>query len=90
MKPAAPAKPKVDASKTRKAAKAGGRYVKVPLVRKALGGKSVSTKWTPRLTVRYAKWQRSLGLRGKAANGVPGYWSLAKLGKRSGVFKAVR
>jgi len=89
-KPATPVKPTVDASKTRKAAKSHGRYVKVPLVRKALGGKSTSTKWTTGLTARYKAYQRKLGLRGKAADGIPGYWSLSKLAKTSGQFRVVK
>ena len=46
-------------------------------MRKALGGKSVSTKWTPRLTVRYAKWQpvaRVAAGRQLTASPATGHW----------------
>lgn len=34
----------------------------------------------------YAGWQRSLGYRGEAADGIPGYASLSQLGARTGLF----
>lgn len=81
---AAKAKPVVDASKTRKACTSSARYAQIPRVRKAVGGASASTACGPVLRKRYASFQRSLGYRGKAANGVPGLASLKVLGKRNG------
>lgn len=87
-KPAA-AKPVVDASILATVCRSNARYDGVVPVRKALGIKG-GNKCDPYFRRNYAKWQRSLGYRGKAADGIPGYVSLSALSKKAGTFKAVR
>lgn len=88
-KPAAP-KPPVSAAGARKACATKSRTANFRYVRSALGIKFVSDLCGPGSRVRYAKWQRSLGLKGAAANGVPGPWSLGKLASKSGKFRVVK
>jgi hypothetical protein len=60
---------------------------------KALGYKGFSLtngKWGIGKRRAYAKWQRSLGYKGKDADGKPGPVSLRKLGEQSGKFKVAR
>lgn len=55
----------------------------VSLVQSALSVK-VTGKWDGDTAVAYAKWQRSLGYKGKDADGKPGRTSLLALGKKYG------
>ena len=76
-------KPAVSVAALAKAVKAQGRYLRVPLVRILLGGKSQSLTAGPGFRRRYAKYQRTLGFKGSAADGVPGKASLTTLCTRS-------
>ena len=73
--------PIVDASIIAAACRRNARYDGVVTVRKALGIKG-GNKCDAYFRRAYAKYQRSLGYKGKAANGVPGYQSLRVLGDR--------
>lgn len=85
----APAKPVVDASAVAAACRRNGSARNVRLVRKAVGIDYRIDGCGPNLRRAYAKYQRSLGFRGAAANGIPGYYSLTVLGKRGG-FRVVK
>ncbi len=87
-KPAA-AKPVVDASAVATACRRNGSARNVHLVRRAVGIDYRIDGCGPKLRSAYARYQRSLGFRGAAANGIPGYYSLTVLGKRGG-FRVVR
>lgn len=90
---AVPAKPKprpvVDASLVAAACRRNGKAANVHVVRGALKLNTNTDGCGPLMRRTYAKFQRSLGFKGAAANGIPGYYSLTVLGKRGG-FKVIR
>lgn len=87
--PAPAPKPVIDASKAATACRRNGSTANLRYARKALGLSSKTNACGPVFRKRYAKYQRSIGLRGRAADGIPGYWSLKKLGKAN-KFRVVR
>lgn len=88
--PAKPAaKPVVDASAVAAACKRNGKAVNVHVVRGALKLNTNTDGCGPLMRKTYARYQRALGYRGRAADGIPGYSSLARLGRAKG-FVVVR
>ena len=83
------AKPVLDASAVAAACRANTSAANLRYARKALGLRSTTDKCGPAFKKRYKTYQRSLGYRGKAADGIPGYSSLSTLGRTNG-FKVVR
>lgn len=88
-RPAPKPKPVVDASVIATVCRRNARYDGVVPVRRALGIKG-GNKCDTYFRRNYAKWQKKLGYRGRAADGIPGYLSLQQLSKKAGTFKAVR
>lgn len=83
-------KPTLDASQAAKACRTSSSAANFRYARKALGMKNTATdKCGASARKRYRAWQRELGYRGKAADGIPGYASLSALGQRGG-FRVVR
>lgn len=84
------AKPAIDSSAAAKACRTNASAANFRYARKALGMKNTATdKCGANARKRYKAWQRELGYRGKAADGIPGYASLSALGQRGG-FRVVR
>lgn len=82
-------KPAISAAAAARACRTNGRAVNLRYARKALRLDYKTDGCGPVMRKRYAAYQRSLGYRGRAADGIPGIVSLAKLGKAGG-FKVVR
>lgn len=82
-------RPVVDASGTARSCRNNGRSANFRYVRRSLGLSYRDDVCGPVARKKYAAFQRSLGYRGAAANGIPGYTSLTVLGKRGG-FKVIR
>lgn len=81
--PAPNKKAVVSAAALAKVCRRGTSYAGVATVRKALGI-SGGSKCDAKFRAAYKKWQRKLGYRGKAADGVPGKASLKVLAKKKG------
>lgn len=86
----AKAKPVVVTSAAARACRTNGEAANFRFVRNALKLPGASDGCGDVARKRYAAWQRSLGFRGKAADGIPGFYSLSKLGSKSNKFKVVR
>lgn len=99
-----PSKPRVDLSRLVSAAKtdpkaaqghvtymAGTNLVEAALVKLGYLAKSYAGdgSFGSRTVDAYARWQRSMGYSGTAADGIPGMTSLKKLGAKSGLFEVV-
>ena len=82
--------PVVDVSKLRATCQRSRSGNGTLTVRRSLGYKGASKRCGAGFRKDYAAFQRSLGLRGKAANGVPGTWSLKKLAAKTHKFKVVK
>lgn len=81
--------PVVNASAAAAACRTNGAATNLRYARKALGLSTSTNGCGPVFRKKYRAWQRSLGYRGAAADGIPGYASLKALGKRGG-FKVTR
>lgn len=75
------ARPVIRATTVVAAVKAKKCTHQIAIVKRKFGLKKGNC-WSPALKTKYAKFQRGLGLRGKAANGYPGVYSLKKFGKK--------
>ena len=78
------AAPVISASAIAAACRTEGGSARHQAGQKALGIPPTNDVCTTKLRVAYRKYQRSLGLRGKAADGIPGKASLKVLAKRNG------
>lgn len=85
----AKAKPVLDASNVAKACRTNKSATNLKYARKALGLSTNTNGCGPVFRSKYVQYQRKLGYRGRAADGIPGYASLTKLGKSNG-FSVVR
>lgn len=85
--------PAVSATRVADAARKGRRGRGVRLVQqelRAAGYKVWPTgRFGPRTRRAYADWQRAHGYRGRAADGIPGPLTLARLGRRRRAFRVV-
>ena len=80
----APKKPVVKASAVAAACRRNGASPNLRYVRSAIGLRPVTDGCGPVFRKKYAKFQRSLGYKGKNADGIPGKTSLKVLAKKKG------
>ncbi len=83
-------KPAVSISGARRACSTNGTTPNFRLVRKAIGLGLSTDGCGPVGRIAYARWQRSLGFKGRAADGIPGPASLTALARKAGTFKVIR